>query len=78
MKKIVLKVVKQCVATDGVETVREGRHPAGFSGTSGCAGWLDRYNYKQVVETTVEIANKVGRRLSTLSGRLKASHTGGW
>mmetsp|Transcript_47675 Transcript_47675/g.91031 ORF Transcript_47675/g.91031 Transcript_47675/m.91031 type:complete len:1376 (-) Transcript_47675:178-4305(-) len=62
MKKIVLKVVKQCVGTDGVEPeyVRTEVMPSFFQ-----AFWvrrmaLDRRNYRQVVETTVEIAEKVG------------------
>ena len=62
MKKIVLKVVKQCVATDGVEAqyVKETILPDFFK-----AFWvrkmaLDRRNYRQLVDTTVEIAAKVG------------------
>ena len=62
MKKIVLKVVKQCVTTDGVEPsyVREEVMPDFFK-----AFWvrrmaLDRRNYAQLVETTVELANSVG------------------
>lgn len=62
MKKIVLKVVKQCVATDGVEPdyIRKEILPEFFR-----CFWirrmaLDRRNYKQVVETTEELANKVG------------------
>ena len=62
MKKIVLKVIKQCVCTSGVEVdyIREEVLPDFFK-----AFWirrmaLDRRNYKQVVETTVELANKVG------------------
>jgi splicing factor 3B subunit 1 len=62
MKKIVLKVVKQCVATDGVEAnyVRESILPEFFRHFWVRRMALDRRNYKQVVETTVEIANKVG------------------
>eukprot|EP00611_Tribonema_gayanum_P021456 TRINITY_DN4133_c0_g1_i1.p1 TRINITY_DN4133_c0_g1~~TRINITY_DN4133_c0_g1_i1.p1 ORF type:complete len:984 (-),score=402.86 TRINITY_DN4133_c0_g1_i1:457-3408(-) len=62
MKKIVLKVVKQCVATDGVEAqyVREEILPEFFRNFWVRRMALDRRNYKQVVETTVEIANKVG------------------
>lgn len=62
MKKIVLKVVKQCVATEGVtpQYVREEILPEFFK-----CFWirrmaLDRRNYKQLVDTTVELANKVG------------------
>lgn len=62
MKKIVLKVVKQCVSTEGVETsyVKEHILPEFFRHFWVRRMALDRRNYKQVVETTVEIANKVG------------------
>ncbi|CAE7315162.1 Sf3b1, partial [Symbiodinium microadriaticum] len=62
MKKIVLKVVKQCVGTDGVEAsyVREAILPEFFRHFWVRRMALDRRNYRQVVETTVEIANKVG------------------
>mmetsp|Transcript_14475 Transcript_14475/g.21768 ORF Transcript_14475/g.21768 Transcript_14475/m.21768 type:complete len:1246 (+) Transcript_14475:160-3897(+) len=62
MKKIVLKVVKQCVSTDGVEPsyVKEAILPEFFRHFWVRRMALDRRNYKQVVETTVEIANKVG------------------
>jgi splicing factor 3B subunit 1 len=62
MKKIVLKVVKQCVATEGVEAayVKEAILPEFFRHFWVRRMALDRRNYKQVVETTVEIANKVG------------------
>lgn len=62
MKKIVLKVVKQCVATDGVDAayVKESILPEFFRHFWVRRMALDRRNYKQVVETTVEIASKVG------------------
>ena len=62
MKKIVLKVVKQCVATDGVEPayVKESILPDFFRHFWVRRMAADRKNYKQVVETTVEMANKVG------------------
>lgn len=62
MKKIVLKVVKQCVATEGVEAsyVKEHILPEFFRHFWVRRMSLDKRNYKQVVETTVEIANKVG------------------
>jgi splicing factor 3B subunit 1 len=62
MKKIVLKVVQQCVATDGVEPayVKDAILPEFFRHFWIRRMALDRRNYKQVVETTVEIANKVG------------------
>mmetsp|Transcript_9091 Transcript_9091/g.13604 ORF Transcript_9091/g.13604 Transcript_9091/m.13604 type:complete len:1295 (-) Transcript_9091:79-3963(-) len=62
MKKIVLKVVKQCVSTDGVEAsyVRSEILPEFFRNFWVRRMAMDRRNYKQVVETTVELANKVG------------------
>ena len=70
MKKIVLKVVKQCAATDGVTGayLKEDMLPEFFK-----AFWvrrmaLDRRNYKQVVETTVELAQKTG--VSEIVGRI--------
>mmetsp|Transcript_26884 Transcript_26884/g.45370 ORF Transcript_26884/g.45370 Transcript_26884/m.45370 type:complete len:1276 (+) Transcript_26884:130-3957(+) len=62
MKKIVLKCVKQCVGTDGVEPsyVKETILPEFFRHFWIRRMALDRRNYRQVVETTVEIANKVG------------------
>ncbi|GAM18432.1 hypothetical protein SAMD00019534_016070 [Acytostelium subglobosum LB1] len=61
MKKILLKVVKQCVSTEGVEPqyIREEVVPEFFKHF-----WVrrtaDRRNHKALVETTMEIANKVG------------------
>jgi len=62
MKKIVLKVVKQCVATEGVEAqyVRDEILPPFFRHFWVHRMALDRRNYKALVETTVELANKVG------------------
>eukprot|EP00897_Mesotaenium_endlicherianum_P003517 jgi/Mesen1/3193/ME000184S02249 len=62
MKKIVLKVVKQCVGTDGVEPeyIRTEILPEFFRNFWVRRMALDRRNYRQLVETTVEIANKVG------------------
>lgn len=62
MKKIVLKVVKQCVGTDGVEAdyIRTEILPEFFRNFWVRRMALDRRNYRQLVETTVEIANKVG------------------
>nr|GMD43062.1 splicing factor 3B subunit 1 [Ipomoea batatas] len=62
MKKIVLKVVKQCVSTEGVEAeyIRNDILPEFFRNFWVRRMALDRRNYKQLVETTVEIANKVG------------------
>eukprot|EP00446_Apocalathium_sp_SHHI-4_P012466 CAMPEP_0177202178 /NCGR_PEP_ID=MMETSP0367-20130122/27152_1 /TAXON_ID=447022 ORGANISM="Scrippsiella hangoei-like, Strain SHHI-4" /NCGR_SAMPLE_ID=MMETSP0367 /ASSEMBLY_ACC=CAM_ASM_000362 /LENGTH=1256 /DNA_ID=CAMNT_0018650743 /DNA_START=30 /DNA_END=3800 /DNA_ORIENTATION=- len=62
MKKIVLKVVKQCVATEGVEPsyIREDILPPFFRNFWVVRMALDRRNYRQLVDTTVEIASKVG------------------
>lgn len=62
MKKIVLKVVKQCVATEGVvpEYVRNEILPEFFRCFWVRRMSLDRRNYRQLVDTTVELANKVG------------------
>eukprot|EP00299_Pterocystis_sp_00344_P013173 c6426_g1_i2.p1 GENE.c6426_g1_i2~~c6426_g1_i2.p1 ORF type:complete len:671 (-),score=158.23 c6426_g1_i2:35-2047(-) len=62
MKKIVLKVVKQCVATEGVESsyVQQDILPDYFRQFWQRRMAMDRRNYKQLVETTQEIANKVG------------------
>jgi len=57
MKKIVLKVVKQCVATEGVQRdyVREEIVPPFFKNFWIKRMALDRRNYKQLVDTTVEV-----------------------
>ena len=62
MKKIVLKVVKQCVSTDGVTAkfVRETLLKDFFSNFWIRQMALDKRNYRQLVDTTVEIAIKVG------------------
>lgn len=62
MKKIVLKVVKQCVATDGVSVsfVRDDIVPAFFASFWIRRNAVDKKNQKQLVETTVEIAGRVG------------------
>lgn len=62
MKKIVLKVVKQCAATEGVTPayIREEILPEYFKHFWVRRMALDRRNYKQLVETTVELAQKVG------------------
>ena len=62
MKKIVLKVVKQCCATDGVEPkyIKEEILPHFFKSFWNHRMALDRRNYRQLVDTTVEIANRVG------------------
>ncbi len=62
MKKIVLKVVKQCVSTDGVDPayVKEAILPEFFRNFWVRRMALDRRNYRQLVDTTEEIANNVG------------------
>ena len=62
MKKIVLKVVKQCVSTEGVEAryVREELIHEFFRNFWTRKTAYDKKNSKQLVETTVEIACKVG------------------
>jgi splicing factor 3B subunit 1 len=62
LKKIVLKVVKQCVSTEGVSAsyVREQMLPEYFRCFWQRRMALERRNYRQIVETTVELANKVG------------------
>lgn len=61
MKKIVLKVVKQCVETEGVQPdyVRREILPEFFRSFWVRRMALDRRNYRALVETTVALANKV-------------------
>lgn len=62
MKKIVLKVVKQCVSTEGVEAsyIINDILPDFFRHFWHHQMAIDRRNYRQLVETTTEIAKKVG------------------
>lgn len=62
MKKIVLKVVSQCAATEGVTApfLKTKVMPDFFKHFWVRRMALDRRNYRQVVETTVELAQKVG------------------
>ena len=62
MKKITLKVVQQCVATEGVEAqyVREEVMPEFFKHFWVRRMALDRRNSKALVETTLELALKTG------------------
>nr|XP_031861647.1 uncharacterized protein CI109_002877 [Kwoniella shandongensis]KAA5528719.1 hypothetical protein CI109_002877 [Kwoniella shandongensis] len=62
MRRIVLQVIKQCASTEGVTPtyIKEEVLPEFFK-----AFWvrrmaLDKRNYKQLVDTTVELANKAG------------------
>lgn len=61
MKKIVLKVVKQCVGTEGVEPeyIKAEVLPEFFRCFWNRRMALDKRNYKALVETTVELSNKV-------------------
>ncbi|KAK1922157.1 armadillo-type protein [Papiliotrema laurentii] len=70
MRRIVLQVIKQCAGTEGVTPtyIKEEILPEFFR-----AFWvrrmaLDKRNYKQLVETTVEIAQKAG--VSVIVGRI--------
>jgi splicing factor 3B subunit 1 len=64
MKKIVLKVVKQCCGTDGVDAayIKAEILPHFFKHFWNQRMALDRRNYRELVDTTVELANKVGAR----------------
>ncbi|EPQ29470.1 uncharacterized protein PFL1_03225 [Pseudozyma flocculosa PF-1] len=70
MKKIVLKVVKQCAATEGVTGafLRDEMLPEYFKNFWVRRMALDRRNYRQVVETTVELAQKTG--VAEIVGRI--------
>ena len=61
MKKIVLKVVQQCVATEGVEPqyIRTDIMAPFFANFWVRRMALDRRNYRALVDTTVSLANKV-------------------
>ena len=62
MKRTVLKVIEQCVATAGVEPdyIRQEILPEFIRNFWIRRMALDRRNYNQVIETTEELANKVG------------------
>jgi splicing factor 3B subunit 1 len=55
-------VVKQCCSTDGVEAqyIKDEILPHFFKHFWNHRMALDRRNYRQLVDTTVEIANRVG------------------
>jgi splicing factor 3B subunit 1 len=70
MRRIVLQVIKQCAMTEGVQPtyIREEVLPEFFR-----AFWvrrmaLDKRNYRQLVETTVELATKAG--VATIVSRI--------
>ncbi|KAI8903356.1 armadillo-type protein [Gorgonomyces haynaldii] len=62
MKKIVLKVLTQCVGTEGLDIkyLKQDILPKFFREFWIRSMALDRRNYKQLVETTVALAQKVG------------------
>lgn len=62
MKKVVLKVVSQCAGTDGVTAayLKENVLQEFFKCFWVRRMALDKRNYRQVVETTVDLAQKVG------------------
>lgn len=62
MKRIVLKIVQQCVSTDGVSTgyIKNEIVPEFFSCFWIRRNAVDKKNCKILVETTVEIAGRVG------------------
>ncbi|KAJ1642666.1 Splicing factor 3B subunit 1, partial [Dispira simplex] len=70
MKKIVLKVVKQCAATEGVEPayIKTEILTEFFRNFWVRRMALDRRNYRLVVETTAELSNRVG--VSEIVGRI--------
>lgn len=70
MKKIVLKVVQQCAATEGVtpQYIKQDILPDFFKSFWVRRMALDRRNYRQVVETTVELAQKSG--VAEIVGRI--------
>ncbi|CAO1625577.1 unnamed protein product [Jaminaea pallidilutea] len=70
MKKIVLKVVKQCAMTDGVtgQFLKEEMLPDFFKHFWVRRMALDRRNYRQVVETTVSLSQKTG--VTEIVGRI--------
>ena len=75
MKKIVLKVVKQCSETEGVEPayIKKDILPDFFRSFWIRRMALDKRNYRQLVETTVALAQKVGTAeiVGRLAGDLK-------
>lgn len=62
MKKVVLKVISQCSGTEGVAAtyLKESVLPEFFKCFWVRRMALDKRNYRQVVETTVDLAQKVG------------------
>ncbi|OAA64356.1 splicing factor 3b subunit [Niveomyces insectorum RCEF 264] len=75
MKKVVLKVVSQCASTEGVTAgyLKEHVLDEFFKNFWVRRMALDKRNYRQVVETTVDIGQKVGvgEILERIVGNLK-------
>ncbi|KAI1397399.1 armadillo-type protein [Hypoxylon fuscum] len=75
MKKVVLKVVSQCAGTEGVTAgyLKEHVLDEFFKSFWVRRMALDKRNYRQVVETTVDIGQKVGASeiLERIVGNLK-------
>lgn len=75
MKKVVLKVISQCAGTDGVTAGYLKGHVLDefFKNFWVRRMALDKRNYRQVVETTVDIGQKVGASeiLERIVGNLK-------
>ncbi|GFZ48784.1 U2 snRNP component HSH155 [Saitozyma sp. JCM 24511] len=70
MRRIVLQVIKQCAGTEGVSPtyIREEVLPEFFRSFWVRRMALDKRNYRQLVETTTELANKAG--VSTIVGKI--------
>lgn len=62
MKEIVLKVVEQCCSTEGVQPqyIKDEVLGKFFEKYWNSHAVLDRHNHRQLIATTVEMANKVG------------------
>lgn len=62
MKEIILKVVEQCCSTEGVQPqyIKEEVLPPFFQHYWTQRAASDKHNHRQLIATTVEMANKVG------------------
>jgi splicing factor 3B subunit 1 len=62
MQKIILKVVKQLVSTNGIESkfIKQKIIEPYFKNFFTYKLSMDKRSYKQIIETTVEVGNKVG------------------
>src|SRR5258708_28784629 len=70
MKKIFLKIIKKCASTEGFTTqyIKQDILPDFFKSFWVRRMALDRRNYRQVVDTTVELAQKAG--VAVIVGRI--------